>query len=415
MAATSPTCPTDGFRAASGTDNEGTAIGMKAGIFTYAWDLDAEGYERVAGRLADGGFTAINLATSYHAGKFLLPHNPKRRVHFAENGAVYFQPDLSRYGRLRPRVSSLVSAVGEPVARLEHAARHHGLDYVAWMVLLHNSWLGEGHREITMHTAFGDPLIHSLCPAHPDVREYILALIRDLVSRHKVAAIQLESPGYMPFTHGYHHEIVGVALDEVQERLLGISFNPVEIAGATATGIDVEGLRQRIAGLLDACWNQGVPLWEGDGPSAAASAVLEDPEMAAYQGWQQDQVVSLSRQIREVVAQVSPATEIRHFAGAIVDAPGSEPERDLLDTGDAILTGYATSDADARARAAAAITTGKPVWGMVRAIAPDTTDPAEVGLRIATWRESGVDGIDVYNYGLMTQPMLDAVMRSLAS
>ncbi len=386
---------------------------MKAGIFTYAWDLDAEGYERVAGRLADGGFTAINLATSYHAGKFLLPHNPKRRVHFAEDGALYFQPDLSTYGRIQPRVSSLVSAVGDPVGRLAHAARHHGLDHVAWMVLLHNSWLGERHPETTMHTAFGDPLHHSLCPAHPDVAEYALALIRDLVIRHDVAAIQLESPGYMPFTHGYHHEIVGVALDDVQERLLGISFNPVEIAGATASGIDAEGLRQRVAALLDACWNRGVPVQEGGGPSAAASAVLDNPEMVAYRGWQQDQVVSLSRQIREVVAQVSPTTEIRHFAEAIVGAPGSEPERALLDTGDAILTGYATSDDDAHDRASAALTTGKPVWGMVRAIAPDTTDPAAVASRIAAWRASGVAGIDVYNYGLMTLPMLDAVTKSL--
>lgn len=387
---------------------------MKAGIFTYAWDLDAEGYEHVAARLADGGFTAIDLATSYHAGKFLLPHNPKRRIHFAEDGAIYFQPDLSRYGRIQPRVSSLVSAVGDPVARLEHAARHHGLAYVAWTVLLHNSWLGGRHPETTMHTAFGDPLIHSLSPAHPDVREYALALIRDLVSRHEVAAIQLESPGYMPFTHGYHHEIAGVALDDVQQRLLGLSFNPIEIAGATAQGIDAEGLRRCVADLLDACWNRGVPVQEEDGPSASARAVLDDPEMLAYAAWLQDQAISLSREIRDVVAQASPLTEIRHFAGAIVGAPGSDAERALLDTGDAILTGYAESDDDARARTVAANATGKPVWGMVRAIAPDTTDPAAVGSRIAAWRDAGVDGIDVYNYGLMTQPMLDAVIRSLS-
>jgi len=387
---------------------------MKAGIFTYPWDLEAEGYERVAGRLADGGFTAIDLATSYHAGKFLLPHNPKRRIHFAEDGAIYFQPDLSKYGRIQPRVSSLVSAVGDPVTRLEHAAKAHGLDYVAWTVLLHNSWIGERHPETTMHTAFGDPLIHSLSPAHPDVREYALAMIRDLVSRHEVAAIQLETPGYMPFTHGFHHEIVGVALDDVQQCLLGISFNPVEIAGATAQGIDAEGLRRRVADLLDACWNGGAPVQEGDAPSDSAREVLDDPGMLAYRAWLHGQVLSLSREIREVVAQVSPSTGIRHFAGAIVGSPGSEPERALLDTGDTILTGYATSDDDARVRAAAARATGKAIWGMVRAIAPDTADPAAVGSRIAAWRESGVDGIDVYNYGLMTQPMLDAVMDALS-
>jgi len=387
---------------------------MKAGIFIYGWDLEAEGYDRVAGRLADGGFTAVDLATSYHAGKFLLPHNPKRRIHFAEDGSIYFQPDLSKYGRIKPRVSSLVSAIGDPVTRLEHAARAHGLDFVAWTVCLHNSWLGERYPETTMHTAFGDPLIHSLSPAHPDVREYILTMIRDLVSRHEVAAIQLESHGYMSFTHGFHHEIVGIALDDVQQRLLGISFNPVEIAGATAEGIDAEGLRQRVAGLLDACWNGGAPVQDGDAPSASARALFEDPDLLAYQSWLHGQVLSLSEEIRDAVAQSSPSTGIRHFAGAIVGSPGSDPERALLDTGDAILTGYASSDDDARARATAAKATDKDVWGMVRAIAPDTTDPALVGSRIAAWRESGVDGIDVYNYGLMTQPMLDAVIRALS-
>lgn len=41
---------------------------MRAGILTYAWDLEAIGHDRVAGELAGAGFTAINLATACHAG-----------------------------------------------------------------------------------------------------------------------------------------------------------------------------------------------------------------------------------------------------------------------------------------------------------------------------------------------------------
>ncbi len=37
---------------------------MDAGLYTYAWDLDAEGYDRAVGRIAEAGFTAVNLATS---------------------------------------------------------------------------------------------------------------------------------------------------------------------------------------------------------------------------------------------------------------------------------------------------------------------------------------------------------------
>ncbi len=390
---------------------------MWAGIFTYAWDLEAIGYDRVAGQLADAGFTAINLATAYHAGKFLMPRNPRHRVYFAEDGALYFQPDLSKYGRMRPRVSSFVSADRDPASRVQRAAEAHGLQYVAWLVCLHNSWLGERYPDVTMHTAFGDPLIHSLSPAHPDVRTYLVAMIRDLVARYDVDAVELESPGYMDFLHGYHHEIMGVDLDPVQQRLLGISFNPVEITGASHHGIDAERLRSRVADLLDACWNRGIAVMEaeGGGPVQEVSALLNDPEMQAYRAWQQDQVVSLMTLVREAIAHSSPATSIRHFASMNAAAPPDDSVRALLETGDAVLAGYASSDDDAKIRAAAAKSTGKETWGMIRALAPDTTDTASIQPRVDAWQSAGVDGIDFYNYGLMTEPMFGAVASALAS
>ncbi len=52
-------------------------------------------------------------------------------------------------------------------------------------------------------------------------------------------------------------------------------------------------------------------------------------------------------------------------------------------------------------------------WGMIRALAPDMTDPASIGPRVEAWRSAGVEGIDIYNYGLMTKPMLDAVVTAI--
>ena len=89
---------------------------MKAGLYTYAWDLEDEGYDRALGRIAEAGFNNVNLATSYHAGKFLLPHNPRRRLYIAEDGAIFFQPDLTKYGtitapRAQPRFRRRESGV----------------------------------------------------------------------------------------------------------------------------------------------------------------------------------------------------------------------------------------------------------------------------------------------------------------
>ena len=38
-----------------------------AGIYTYPWDLAAEGHEVALGRIAGAGFTPVNLASAYHA------------------------------------------------------------------------------------------------------------------------------------------------------------------------------------------------------------------------------------------------------------------------------------------------------------------------------------------------------------
>lgn len=382
---------------------------VEHGLFTYAWDLDAHGYDAALGEIAEAGFATVNLASQYHAGKFLLPRNPRRRVYFQEDGAVFFRPDPSRYGRLTPRVHSLVRETESPLERVCHLAGLHGLTTTAWTVCLHNSWLGEQFPDTTMHTAFGDPLIHSLSPAHPDARAYILSVLGDMASRHELHAIQLESPGYMGFLHGYHHEIIGAELDTVQQDLLSISFNPVETAGATSAGIDAEGVRNRVVMALDGCWNRGVPLMDGDEPSEAGRAVLDDAELRAYTGWLVDQEISLLEEMRETIRTASPDTTIWHFAAL----DGSERDRRLVATGDGILGGYASSDDDAIARTRRAAALGKPVRGAIRAIAPDTKDPATIAPRVEAWTSAGVTGIDVYNYGLMPGVMWDAVGAAL--
>lgn len=382
---------------------------MQAGLFTYAWDLEAEGYDAAIGRIAEAGFSSINLATSYHAGKFLLPRNPHRRVYFPEDGSLYFRPDMGRYGRIEPRINSLAEAGDDPVTKLLAAITPHGLTYTAWTVVMHNSWLGERYPDATMHTAFGDPLIHSLCPAHPDVREYVVTMLTDLVSRYDVSAIQLESPGYMGFMHGYHHEIIGVDLDDVQQQLLGISFNPFEIEMAQVKGIDAEGVRKRIADMLDACWNRGTPVMEGGGPSSDVQALFDDPDFTAYRAWQDDQVISLAREIRSAVNNANPATEIRHFAAL----NGTQADERLIATGDGILAGYASSDENALARAQKAAPYGKTIHGAIRAIAPDMIDPAAVAPRLDAWRQGGVDSVDIYNYGFMPGTMWDAIATAV--
>ena len=66
-----------------------------------------EAYIKILKR--DIGVKAVNLASSYHAGFFLHPHNPTHKMYFALDGVVYFQPrmDLYRKTKLKPLVAEV--------------------------------------------------------------------------------------------------------------------------------------------------------------------------------------------------------------------------------------------------------------------------------------------------------------------
>jgi hypothetical protein len=71
---------------------------MQKAMYTYAWDLQEEGVKTVAARLRDAGLNTVTLATSYHAGKFLRPHAPRRKVFFPEDGTILCTDLGDNYG-----------------------------------------------------------------------------------------------------------------------------------------------------------------------------------------------------------------------------------------------------------------------------------------------------------------------------
>ncbi len=383
---------------------------MEHGLFTYPWELADHGYDTALGEIARAGFCNVNLAVQYHNGKFLLPRNPKRRVYYAEDGAVHYRPDMAKYGAMKPRVHSLVTETTSPADELQKRAGHMGLNFVAWTVCLHNRWLGEQFPEAVQHTVFGDPLYNTLSPAHPLVREYLLAHVSDMASQFDLHAITLESPGYMGFQHGEHHEIIGTEFDPVQRDMLNLSFSDVEIEQATAAGIPAGVLRGLTAAVLDASINQGVKLAREDGTPTTVVSQLVNSGLTEYMVWMKQQELSLAAEIRDAVKEINPNTQIWHFA-ALDGTPGDAA---LIATGDGTLAGYASSGEEAESRAHDAAQLGRPVRGAIRAIAPDTTSPGQIAPRKSAWERAGVTGIDVYNYGLMNGVIWDAVKKAFA-
>ncbi|HID06148.1 MAG TPA: hypothetical protein EYP10_03270 [Armatimonadetes bacterium] len=218
---------------------------MYASMWVFPWDLADEGIEEALLRIRDeAGIQCISVAASYDAGKLLLPHNPKRKVYFPEEGVIYFQPLPAWYAglELQPQVSKICRE-RNLLREVTDVAQRLGMDVVAWTVCCHNSRLAAQNLNCAIVNCFGDYYITNLCPANEQVRAYVLAMIGDLLTNYPLHAIELESVEYMPFQHSYHHEKIEIELPPLIEFLLGLCFCRACEERARARGIDVVAVR----------------------------------------------------------------------------------------------------------------------------------------------------------------------------
>jgi hypothetical protein len=261
----------------------------RAGLFTYPWDYVDHGVEEMVATVARLRLTHAIVASSYHAGFFLHPHNPRRKVYFVEDGAVYFHPDQAQYQHspLKPIVSKLCEHT-DWFAVICEQARSAGLEVTAWTVGLHNTPLGLAHPEVTIENAYGDLYPHALSPAHPSARKYVRALVADLAERYPVTAVLLEAGNYRRRAHGsdwvtgHHHERVGLALRPLEQRLLDVSFNEADVREAEDAGVDMQSLRRAIIAHLDRYFDQA-PHVPSELPATVDAFVDVHPELAGYE------------------------------------------------------------------------------------------------------------------------------------
>jgi hypothetical protein len=261
---------------------------MGTAVYAYPWnfhDVDAD-----VARVKVLGADEISLAVSYHAGKFIHPSDPKARVYFPEDGTVYFEPSLT-YGELLPKVSTLTR--GRDI--LAELCARDDIGVNAWTVLNHNTRLGMMRPDLCAQNAFGDPYPYSLCPSQPEVRTYAVTLCADIAEGYPVKRLLLETPGWLTYGHGFHHEFAQTPPNAWLDALLGLCFCDPCRTGALVVGIDPEGLRVRTRTAIDRFL---------DGEMAAPT--LEEwtgsnPDLAAFHAFRCEVVTSLVADIRAAV------------------------------------------------------------------------------------------------------------------
>lgn len=220
-----------------------------AALFTYPWDLADEGVDRAAARIKElTGIREVQLATSYHISTYFLPHNPKRKVYFGEDGMALWKPEAKRYEKLslKPRVSELVTG-DDYYGDLVRGIRKGGLDYGAWMVYCYNHHLARTRPDCARADVFGNANRAQLCPGNPAVRDYARVMTEEVLDRFKPSTVFLESLGYLPFSYGFLNPKVFVEITPRDQFLLGLCFCSHCVRAAAKTGMAAAAFKDELA------------------------------------------------------------------------------------------------------------------------------------------------------------------------
>lgn len=403
---------------------------MYASVYAYPWDVRDETPRAFCASVRERlGADTVSLAVSYHAAKLILPRNPRRKVYYPEDGAIYFQPDPAAFAGLpiQPHIGALARDQ-DCLAALCAEAERAGLGVIAWTVCLHNTRLGETYQEYAPRNAFGDPAITYLCPAQPAVRAYLRALAGDLARRYPLRAIQLEAAHHMPFVHGFHHEMQQVRVTPALQVLLGLCFCPACLQLAKENGVDGGRVRRYVAGAVERL------LAAGGGDDDAAAWLVDhwrgrlDGEMGRYLALRADSTARLLREVRQAVRAVGSVPVHLQEASA-VGAPSCAPVLDLAwqlgmevppreGTCDGVsVLGYFSGVERFRAEMdtyRARIPAQLPLEVGLRPCVPDCASAEELAAKVAHCAALGAAGIAFYNYGMMPEPAMDWVRDALA-
>lgn len=391
---------------------------MRLAMWTYPWDVQDVGMDAAVADLRDrAGLDGINLATSYHAGRFLQPRSPLRKSYFPEDGTVYFHPDAARWDGavIVPQVAAEVMQRGDVLRQLIEARAHTGLSVACWTVCLHNTRLGMLHPGACTRNAFGDPNHYSLCPSHPDVRRYAVSLVADVTHGYRPDAVQLESPGFMGFAHEFHHEKDGVGLTAEDDFLLSLCFCDACLSRAARDGVDGAAARRTVrAWIVEACERAvPAPRWP-DFVSRGPSVFSAYPEVEAYVRWRFEPVTSLVAEIRQAA---HPGCRVHvldigngWLCGCDLAALARATDGVVMCVYDRGVAAVAADLAATRA----AIGADRFLGTGMRVFYPEMQGPEDLAGRAKAAASAGVAEINFYNYGLVPAARLDWV-RAAAS
>lgn len=383
-------------------------------IYSYAWDLAEAGVGRAVDQFLQLGLDTVTYAGSYHAGKFLRPHGRTGKVYFPQDGTVYFHADHARYGAIKPVANYLL----QECDTLRELTDDKRLAVNVWLVLLHNTLLGSAHPESAVTNAFGDKYIYNLCPSAPAARAYAVGLCKDVTESYDVSGISLETPGFLPYAHGYHHEFALNTPNRWLDGMLGLCFCDHCVKGAAKAGIDAARLKAEVARDVSSYLASDV-----DFPADMAEAfwqadMLDDNGLGAFLRWRMDVVTSLIVEIRASVRQdinvaVIPSVA-RPTGGAWYEGSDLKGQAEAAGIIEACFYEQGAQRVKADLFDIKRRLRGKgKLRGILRPAYPDFTGEAEFLAAIEALASGGVKELAFYNWGHLREANVGRIAKAM--
>ena len=404
---------------------------LETSTFAFASDLADEGVDTVLDNIQErAGLHGITPAFVYHAARDVFPHNPRRKVQLLDRGEFFYRPERKRFEglRIQPHVSA-IAAEHDVLAETCRAADKRGLRVHAWTVFLHCDRPGE-YPDCATQNAFGDLYPADLCPANPDVRAYVRALVSD-VARYEVATILAESLHYHGLEHGYHHERYFIELGSRARYLLGLCFCEHCLAYAGRLGVDGGTVRAAVREELERVFAGDRSARDENELTQDELATVGDGELTAYLDARADIVATLAADATEAAAAHGRRFVFLELAGAVKGYASGQPtgapavesawrmgvdlERLQRACGEIEVLGYA-ADVD-RLRLDLEAYRQRlgdcPLALALRPSPPDCETPENLAAKVRLARDSGAVRVDFYHYGFVRLDALDWIRAAV--
>jgi len=240
---------------------------VRTSAFLYPWDV--LGDPAAPARLAELGLDGVTLASAYHSTRALTPRHPVTRVVTAPHAAVYYPPAADHWTGhdLRPYRQEWLPG-DDPWGEAAALLRDAGLEVDSWVVLAHNSRLGDDYPSSSVCNAYGDRYPWALCAARPEVVRYCAVLAAEAGARPGAGGTELESCGWYGLAHLHGHDkIGGVPLDAAAQYLMSLCF--CDVCSTAHVEAGVPDLDAAVRAAL-------APVWRGEGPPPASGGAAEE-------------------------------------------------------------------------------------------------------------------------------------------